>query len=38
MGKGSEIAAHRSEMPGVMDSVPLDLVSDLFFTVKMCVF
>ena len=31
MGKVLEIAAHRSEMLGVMDTVTLDLVSDLFF-------
>jgi len=31
MGKGWEIAAGRSEMLGVMDSVPFNLVSDLVF-------
>ena len=38
MGKGSEIAARRSEMLGVMDSVPFDLVSDLaFYNKNVCI-
>lgn len=34
------MTAHRSEIPGVMDNIPLDLVSDfvLFFTIKICVY